>query len=75
MEGDCPKLAWRIYKKLDRVRLVTLNNWCKKVDESAKFCSWAHKDWQGNVINYRQKDFFHQKFGVHLKKEESQYLD
>merc|ERR1711978_512182 len=75
MEGDCPDFAWRMYKKIDRVRLVTLNGWCKFVDDTARFCPWAHKDNKGQVHQFRQKNWFNKKFGKDLAREDSEYLN
>merc|ERR1712025_145349 len=75
MEADCPDYAWRIYKKADRLRLITMNNWCRAFDSTADFCSWAHKNNQGEVIKeLRKRNWFNNKYGKDLAKEDSQYL-
>lgn len=38
---NCPKAALRIYKRMDRLQLITAWHYCDKVDESEGFCDWA----------------------------------
>ena len=76
MEADCPDYAWRIYKKADRLRWITMNNWCRAFDSTASFCSWAHKNGNGEDIKkLRKQNWFNKRFGKDLAKADSEFLN
>ena len=58
MQADCPEYAWRYYLRMDRLRWVSLNKYCRKVDSTANFCAYdniMHND-NGQIIRFPRKE-------------------
>ena len=58
MQADCPESAWRVYLRMDRLRWVALNRYCRKVDPYAAFCGYQnimYNEW-GDLVRYPRKE-------------------